>query len=128
MFEDEGVPDTTGQARPADPAAGPDASPGTGRPGRFTPDQPGETLGGTDAEIHLREVIRAIAADLVDDPGAVAVASKSREQTVYLNLRVADGELGKVIGRQGRTARAIRTAAQIAGARHDVRVSLDIEG
>jgi len=128
MFDDEGVPDTIGQARTADLAAGPDVSPLAGRHGRFTVDQPGVTTGGTDAEVHLREVVRSIAADLVDDPEAVGVASKTRDQTVYLNLRVADGELGKVIGRQGRTARAIRTAVQIAGAHHDVRVSLDIEG
>ena len=128
MFDDEGVPETTGQARPAVPAAGPDASPAGSRHGRFTTEQPGETEGGTNAEVHLREVVRSIAADLVDDPGAVTVASKLGDRTVYLNLRVADGELGKVIGRQGRTARAIRTAVQIAGARHDVRVSLDIEG
>lgn len=121
MFDDEGVLDETRphETRHADDAAGSDPSP-SGRPGL--------TTDGTAAEIHLREVVRSIAASLVDEPDKVLVASKRREHAVYLNLRVADGELGKVIGRQGRTARAIRTAVQIAGARHDVRVSLDIEG
>lgn len=125
MFDDESGTD---EARPADPAAGPDPSSAPRRPGRSNVDQPGVTEGGTDAEIRLREVVRSIVGSLVDEPDAVVVSSRVREHSVILNLRVADGELGKVIGRQGRTARAIRTAVQIAGARHDVRVSLDIEG
>ena len=125
MFDDEGVSD---EARPADPAAGPDPSAAPRRSGRSSADQQGMTEGGTDAEVRLREVVRYIVGNLVDEPDAVVVSSQIREHSVLLNLRVADGELGKVIGRQGRTARAIRTAVQIAGARHDVRVSLDIEG
>lgn len=98
-----------------------------------SPDErPGDPVGGgpgaADPETHLREVTHYLAASLVDDPGAVEVMSRSRDRAVQLSLRVADGELGKIIGRQGRTARAIRTAVQIAGARHDVRVTLDIEG
>ena len=95
-------------------------------------DPAGEPAGGEpgldDPETHLREVVHYLAASLVDDPDAVEVASRSRDRSVALSLRVADGELGKIIGRQGRTARAIRTAVQIAGARHDVRATLDIEG
>ena len=116
MFDEEGVSDET---RPGDDAAGSDPSP---------EGKPGLTTDGTDAEVHLREVVRSIVASLVDEPNEVVVASRRRDHSVHLSLRVADGELGKVIGRQGRTARAIRTAVQIAGARHDVRVSLDIEG
>ena len=125
MFDDEGVPE---EARPPDAAAGLDPSPPAQRGGRRSADQPGLTEGGTDAEARLREVVRYIVAHLVDEPDAVVVSSRVREHSILLNLQVADGELGKVIGRQGRTARAIRTAVQIAGARHDVRVSLDIEG
>ncbi len=84
--------------------------------------------GNTDAEAHLESVVRFLASALVDEPDAVEVTTRSREHSVFLTLRVGDGELGKVIGRQGRTARAIRTAVQIAGARHDVRATLDIEG
>lgn len=124
MIDDDGVP---GEARPADPAVGPHPSPAE-RPGRPNADRPGVTEGGTDAEVRLREVVRYIVGNLVDEPDAVVVTSRVREHSVHLDLRVADGELGKVIGRQGRTARAIRTAVQIAGARHDARVSLDIEG
>ncbi len=125
MSDDEGVSD---EARSAEPAAGLDAFPAQARPGRSDADRAEVTEGGTDAEVRLREVIRYIVGNLVDEPDAVVVSSRLREHSVLLTLRVADGELGKVIGRQGRTARAIRTAVQIAGARHDVRVSLDIEG
>lgn len=125
MSDDEGVPN---EDHPIDPEAGTDTGSGPRQPAHRVANQPGAAAGGTDAEIRLREVVRYIVGNLVDDPGAVIVTSRTREHSVLLNLRVADGELGKVIGRQGRTARAIRTAVQIAGARHDVRVSLDIEG
>lgn len=115
MFDIDGVP---GETRSADDAAGSESS----------GNSPIPMTDGTDAEAHLREVVRYIAASLVDEPDEVVVSSRRREHAISLSLRVADGELGKVIGRQGRTARAIRTAVQIAGARHDVRVSLDIEG
>ena len=118
MFDDEGV----GTDSSADEPEGYPRS----RQRAADPSEPRDEA--TEAERHLSEVVRYIASHLVDEPDAVEVSSRSRNQTVALNLRVADGELGKVIGRQGRTARAIRTAVQIAGARHDVRVSLDIEG
>ena len=118
MFDDEGV-GTNPQG---------DEPEGYPRSRQRAADRPDPHDEATDVERHLSEVVRYIARQLVDEPDAVEVSSRSRNQTVALNLRVADGELGKVIGRQGRTARAIRTAVQIAGAHHDVRVSLDIEG
>lgn len=84
--------------------------------------------GSVDAAAHLEGVVRQLAAALVDEPDAVRVSSRGHEHAIHLTLQVGEGELGKVIGRQGRTARAIRTAVQIAGARHDVRATLDIEG
>ena len=124
MLDDEGVP--------TDPSANEslagDSDPqGYPRENRDRRDVAGHGSGGTDAEVHLREVVRSIASQLVDEPDAVRVVSRTHHQSVSLSLSVAEGELGKIIGRQGRTARAIRTAVQIAGARHDVRVSLDIE-
>ena len=88
----------------------------------------GHTVGGTDAEVHLRDVVGWLARNLVDEPDEIVVSSLTRDHSVLIRLEVAPGELGKVIGRQGRTARAIRAAVMIAGAHHDVRVSLDIEG
>ena len=98
------------------------------RPHRAGHGEPGRTTGGTDAEVHLRDVVGWLARNLVDEPDEIVVSSLTRDHSVTIRLQVAPGELGKVIGRQGRTARAVRTAAMIAGAHHDVRVSLDIEG
>lgn len=98
------------------------------RPPRSGHREVGHTTGGSDAEVHLRDVVGWLARNLVDEPDEIVVSSLTRDHSVLIRLEVAPGELGKVIGRQGRTARAIRAAAMIAGAHHDVRVSLDIEG
>lgn len=76
----------------------------------------------------LRQLVSYLATNLVDDPEGVSVEAVQRGQTVGLTLRVPEEELGKVIGRQGRIARALRTVLTIAGSRHNVRASLDIEG
>lgn len=80
------------------------------------------------ADDDLRRLVRFLAVNLVDDPDSVVVEAEQRGQIVNLTLRVPEHELGKVIGRQGRIARAIRTILTIAGARHNLRASLDIEG
>ena len=61
------------------------------------------------ANISLKDLIEYLARALVDHPDEVSVAEISGEQTVVLELKVAKDDLGKVIGKQGRTARAIRT-------------------
>ncbi len=76
----------------------------------------------------LRDLVHFVASSLVDRPEEVEVHAAQRGQSVHLTLVVPDDELGKVIGRQGRIARAIRTVTMIAGSRHNVRASLDIEG
>ena len=57
----------------------------------------------------MKELVEMIAKALVDSPDEVVVNEVSGEQTTVLELRVAQSELGKVIGKQGRTARSIRT-------------------
>jgi len=57
----------------------------------------------------LKELIEYIARQLVDDPDAVVVSEIEGEQTSVIELKVAKEDLGKVIGKQGRTARAMRT-------------------
>jgi hypothetical protein len=57
----------------------------------------------------MRELVEYIAKALVDDPEGVKVSAVEGENVTVIELRVAQGELGKVIGKQGRTARAIRT-------------------
>ncbi len=76
----------------------------------------------------LRQLVHYLATNLVDDPENVEVTAEQRGSAVHLNLRVPEGEMGKVIGRQGRIARALRTVVTIAGSRHNIRASLDIEG
>jgi predicted RNA-binding protein YlqC (UPF0109 family) len=92
-------------------------------------DAPPSTVeAGPDPAERLRELVVYMATALVDDPDGVEVEAERRGPHVHLNLRVPEDELGKVIGRQGRIARAMRTALMIAGARANVRASLDIEG
>ena len=63
----------------------------------------------------MKELIEQIAKALVDSPDEVAVTAIEGEQTTVLELRVAPSDLGKVIGKQGRTARSIRTILGAAG-------------
>ena len=80
------------------------------------------------ASDNLSHLVEFLATNLVDDPQGVEVLAEQRGQTVGITLRVPEEELGKVIGRQGRIARAIRTVLTIASSRQNVRASLDIEG
>ena len=82
----------------------------------------------TDPVERLQDLVSYLTSNLVDEPDAVEVTAERRGQTVHLALRVPEDELGKVIGRQGRIARAHRTALMIAGSRYNVRATLDIEG
>ena len=74
----------------------------------------------------LREMVSFIAKALVDDPDAVKVVSVEGEKTVILELTVAPSDLGKVIGKDGRTARAIRTLLSSTSARQSKRAVLEI--
>ena len=74
----------------------------------------------------MRELVEMIAKTLVDDPEEVRVTEVTGEQTTVLELRVAQHDLGKVIGRQGRTARAIRTLLGAAGMKLRKRFVLEI--
>jgi predicted RNA-binding protein YlqC (UPF0109 family) len=81
----------------------------------------------TDAAERLRGLVTYLATNLVDDPERVEVDARQRGGSVFISLRVPEEDLGKVIGRGGRIARAMRTALMIAGSRNNVRASLDIE-
>jgi uncharacterized protein len=74
----------------------------------------------------MEELIAAIARSLVDQPEAVKVTSKVEEDNVTIELGVAPEDLGKVIGKQGRTARALRTILSAAAAKADRRCRLEI--
>jgi uncharacterized protein len=76
--------------------------------------------------VAVKELVTEIVKVLVDSPGDVVVSEVAGEQTTVLELRVAPGDLGKVIGKQGRTARSIRTILGAAGMKMNRRFTLEI--
>ncbi len=74
----------------------------------------------------MKQLVEAIARALVDQPDRVQVNEVAGEQTTVLELRVAQEDLGKVIGKQGRTARAMRTLLAAAGMKVHKRFVLEI--
>lgn len=74
----------------------------------------------------MKELIEQIAKALVDSPGEVSVKAIEGQQVTVLELRVAPTDLGKVIGKQGRTARSIRTILGAAGMKLKKRFTLEI--
>jgi predicted RNA-binding protein YlqC (UPF0109 family) len=74
----------------------------------------------------VAELLAHLARQLVDEPDAVQVEEVQREGATILQLRVAKPDVGKVIGRQGRIARALRAIVRASGARSHRRVVLEI--
>ena len=74
----------------------------------------------------MKELIQFIAGALVDKPDQVEVTEVEGERTSVLELKVAKEDLGKIIGKQGRTARALRTILAAASAKINKRVVLEI--
>lgn len=74
----------------------------------------------------MKELVSEIAKVLVDHPDEVSVKEVAGEQVTVLELRVAPGDVGKVIGKQGRTARSIRTLLGAAGVKLNRRFTLEI--
>ena len=74
----------------------------------------------------MAELLVWIARQLVDDPDAVSVETIDGEDSIVLRLHVAPDDVGKVIGKQGRIARALRSVVRAGGARADERYVLEI--
>jgi predicted RNA-binding protein YlqC (UPF0109 family) len=74
----------------------------------------------------MAEIVEYLARRLVDEPNAVRVEQVDRDDATVLQLWVAPDDVGKVIGRQGRIARALRTIVRASAARDDRRVMLEI--
>ena len=74
----------------------------------------------------MKELVEYLARSLVDNPDAVVVTEVEGEQTSVLELKVAKEDLGKVIGKQGRTARAMRTILSAASTKETKRCGLEI--
>ena len=74
----------------------------------------------------MRELVEFLARELVDDPDAVVVTESTDERGLRFTLTVAPDDMGKVIGRGGRTAKAIRTVVRAAATRQGIDVRVDI--
>ena len=74
----------------------------------------------------LENLLLVLARSLVDEPESVEVTGTETDSRVDLELRVADGDMGRVIGRQGRTIRAIRTVVKAASVKQGKRVSVEV--
>jgi predicted RNA-binding protein YlqC (UPF0109 family) len=74
----------------------------------------------------LKELVEYIAKSLVDDPTEVRVVVKQDRREIRVELKVAEGDMGRIIGRNGRVANAIRALMRAAASRRGERTSLDI--
>jgi predicted RNA-binding protein YlqC (UPF0109 family) len=77
-------------------------------------------------EVDMKALVELIAKSLVDKPEEVVVSEIDGERTIVFELRVATSDIGKVIGKQGNTARAIRTILSAAGSKLGKRCVLEI--
>ena len=75
----------------------------------------------------MKEIVEVIAKALVDRPEAVEVIEEEQERATLLRLHVAEDDMGKVIGKQGRIAKAMRTVVKAAATRENKKVSVEIE-
>jgi predicted RNA-binding protein YlqC (UPF0109 family) len=73
-----------------------------------------------------KNVLTYLATSIVEDPDAVVVEAEERRNSVTLRLHVGPSDMGRVIGRRGRVAQAIRSVVRAAGAREGVEASVDI--
>lgn len=85
-----------------------------------------ETFESSDPVSEIRTLVCEIAQALVDDPAAVKVEAIIDQDIAVLRLEVAPADVGKVIGKQGRTARSLRTILGAASMKHRRRFALDI--
>jgi hypothetical protein len=74
----------------------------------------------------MGELVRVIAASLVDNPEQVEVREVEGSQSIIIELKVASDDMGKVIGKQGRIAKAIRTVVKAAATKENKRVVVEI--
>jgi uncharacterized protein len=76
----------------------------------------------------VKEILEYIAKNLVDDPDAVEIEVVENGESVTLRLTVSAEDMGKIIGRRGRTARAIRDVMRAAGTKAGVQATVEIVG
>ena len=74
----------------------------------------------------MKDLVEVIARALVDNPDEVVVTEKENDRAIVIELRVAQSDMGKVIGKQGRIAKAIRSVVKAAASKEDKKVIVDI--
>ncbi len=74
----------------------------------------------------MKELLEFIAKSMVSEPAAVSVEEKTQDNAVVLTLHVGENDMGKVIGKQGRIAKAIRTVVKAAASHENKKVTVDI--
>lgn len=74
----------------------------------------------------MKELVEVIAKALVDNPDEVVVTEKKDGRNIMIELHVAPSDMGKVIGKQGRIAKAIRAVVMAASTRENIKVDVDI--
>ena len=74
----------------------------------------------------MKELVETIAKALVDSPDEVVVTEKETDKTIVLELKVATDDVGKIIGKQGKIAKAIRSVVKAASSKCDNKVLVDI--
>lgn len=74
----------------------------------------------------MRDLVDFLVSELVDDPDSVEVTESEDDRGFRYTVRVAPDDMGKVIGKGGRTAKAIRAVVRAAASRHDTSASVDI--
>ena len=74
----------------------------------------------------MKEIVEIIAKSLVDNPSAVVINEKEEDNVVIYELHVATEDMGKVIGKQGRIAKALRTVVKAAATRENKNVNVEI--
>ncbi|RQD76990.1 MAG: KH domain-containing protein [Halanaerobium sp. MSAO_Bac5] len=75
----------------------------------------------------MKELVEYIAKSIVDNPSEVKIKEVKKEQSIILELSVADEDMGKVIGKRGRIAKAIRTVVNAAATKEGKQVVVDIK-
>ena len=76
----------------------------------------------------MKELLYCIVRQIVDNPDAVSINEVTRDDTLVLELSVDPSDMGKVIGRQGKIAKSIRSIVKAAAIRENIRVNVDIIG
>ena len=76
---------------------------------------------------HMKELVEVIAKALVENPDEVAVTESVKDDEIVVELKVAASDMGKVIGKQGRIAKAIRSVVKAAASKDDKKVIVEIQ-